>query len=375
MEMGVDIPNVGLVVNANVPPSVSNYRQRVGRAGRRGEAFAFATTFCRDLPWDQIAFDEPARFLSAPIAAPRVWLDSPALVERHVHAALLGAFLRVQRDDFNIRTSIGAFFGATDVADDPIAPNPPVEAFLSALRGDWADSPEISQDIGALTRGTVLDGRNVRNLITETTSGLGDASEALAGGVLQLLARAVAAAEPEVTAAFANRAKRMHGDFLLSELARRGFTPAYGFPVDVVSFDHLTGHRRDREDDQQTIAFGERRGGASRTLDVAIREYAPGAEVVVDGLVHLSEGVLPAWGAMADASGLEDLQHFWDCRSCRGFGLARIRPDICPHCDAPTLDLHPTLRPAGFLGRRPPHTGTRISATSLTKCRRFRLRE
>ena len=41
--------------------------------------------------------------------------------------------------------------------------------------------------------------------------------------MLQLLARAVAAAEPEVTAAFANRAKRMHGDFLLSELARRGF--------------------------------------------------------------------------------------------------------------------------------------------------------
>ena len=64
------------------------------------------------------------------------------------------------------------------------------------------------------------------------------------------------------------------------------------------------------------------------TLDVATAESdAPGAEVVVDGLVHLSEGVLPAWGAMADASGLEDLQQFWDCRSCRAFGLTRIRPD------------------------------------------------
>ena len=140
MEMGVDIPNVGLVVNANVPPSVSNYRQRVGRAGRRGEAFAFATTFCRDLPWDQIAFDEPVRFLSAPIAAPSVRLDSPSLVERHVHAALLGEFLRGKPVAFNIRTSIGAFFGATDLPDEPIAANPPVEAFLSALRGDWADS-------------------------------------------------------------------------------------------------------------------------------------------------------------------------------------------------------------------------------------------
>ena len=72
MEMGVDIPNVALVVNANVPPSVSNYRQRVGRAGRRGEAFAFAVTFCRDLPWDEIAFAAPPQYLAAPIAAPSV---------------------------------------------------------------------------------------------------------------------------------------------------------------------------------------------------------------------------------------------------------------------------------------------------------------
>jgi hypothetical protein len=57
MEMGVDIPNVRLVVNANVPPSVSNYRQRVGRAGRRGEPWAFAVTYCRDLPLDRAVFD------------------------------------------------------------------------------------------------------------------------------------------------------------------------------------------------------------------------------------------------------------------------------------------------------------------------------
>ena len=64
MEMGVDIPNVSLIVNANVPPSASNYRQRVGRAGRRGEAFASAMTFCRDLPLDWIVFDQPPRLFN-----------------------------------------------------------------------------------------------------------------------------------------------------------------------------------------------------------------------------------------------------------------------------------------------------------------------
>lgn len=49
---------------------------------------------------------------------------------------------------------------------------------------------------------------------------------------------------------------------MISELARRGFTPAYGFPVDVVAFDHVgrTG--------------GE--SGPSRPLDMAIRGTAAG---------------------------------------------------------------------------------------------------
>lgn len=358
MEMGVDIPNVGLVVNANVPPSVSNYRQRVGRAGRRGEAFAFATTFCRDLPWDQIAFDEPTQFLTTPIAAPAVRLDSPALVTRHVHAALLGTFLRGRPEGFSIRTSIGAFFGATDVSDEPVAPNAPVEAFISALRGEWAEDNELSSDMTELTRATVLDGRPALDLAAETAMALEALLVHWRAEHSELLAReAASSAEPEVSAAFSNRARRMRGEFLLSELARRGFTPAYGFPVDFVSFDHLSGVNRDRDGDQDSIAFGDRRGGTSRTLDVAIREYAPGAEVVVDGLVHLSEGVLPAWSASADASGLEDLQNFWECGACRAFGVARLVPETCLACESNSVQWHRTLRPSGFLGRRAPHTG------------------
>src|SRR6516162_7078945 len=101
----VDIPNVALVANANVPPSVSNYRQRVGRAGRRGEPWASATTFYRDLPRDHVVFQNPLKFLMARIAAPAVRLDSAPVVARHVHAALLGAFLRTSSDGLNIKTS------------------------------------------------------------------------------------------------------------------------------------------------------------------------------------------------------------------------------------------------------------------------------
>ena len=355
MEMGVDIPDVQLVANANAPPSVSNYRQRLGRAGRRGEPWAFGMTFCRDLPLDRILFDEPKRFLAARITAPAVRLDSPSLVRRHVHAALLGTFLRDLPKGFVLSASTGAFFGATEEIDAPFEEISVVDAFLRDLRGAWGQTDDLASELAYLTRGTVLEGRGASYLSAETAESFETILRRWRDEYREILERREAASEPEVKKAFATRARRMKGEFLLGELARRGFTPSYGFPVDVVAFDHLSGHNL--KGNHETITFGERRGGASRTLDIAVREYAPGAEIVVDGLVHRSEGVLPAWGAMADVSKLEDLQFFWECPYCRSCELARVVPGSCCECGTPDPRWKRTLRPAGFLGRHTPHTG------------------
>ncbi len=356
MEMGVDIPNVNLVVNANVPPSASNYRQRVGRAGRRGEAYASAMTYCRDLPLDWLVFSNPTRLLMAPIAAPMVRLDSVGLVQRHINAAFLGVFLR-QMGGMNVQASIGSFVGASDARDVETLQNPPADAFLAKLRSEWSNDPKIARDLSELTLGTALEGRDAPQLAATTAESFEKLLHHWRLEHEQLILRRDGANEEDAKRAFEYRARRMRGEFLLGELARRGFTPAYGFPVDVVSFDHLVGLDRREQMGSPAIAFGDQRGGASRTLDVAIREYAPGAEVVVDGLVHLSEGVRPAWEANADESGLEDLQHFWECRICRSFGLTRLEPESCPDCGSLTIRFHKTLRPSGFLGRRSPHTG------------------
>ena len=358
MEMGIDIPDVQLVVNGNAPPSIANYRQRLGRAGRRGEPWAFGMTFCRDLPLDRVVFDDPERFLAAPMRAPAVRLDSGALVGRHVHAALLGAFLRDQDEGVSPQASTGAFFGATDDAEHPVAEGAVADRFLDALRGAWGDSDVVASDLEYLTQGTVLEGSEMGYLTAETAEVFEKVLRRWRAEYADLLVRrdvANASSARDAQHALALRARRMKGEFLLGELARRGFTPSYGFPVDVVTFDHLSG--RDRRHGDGDVTFGDRRGGASRTLDMAIREYAPGAEIVVDGLVHRSEGILPAWSTTADASRLEDLQVFWECSACRAFGVERLWPESCPVCDAPNPRGRRSLRPAGFLGRRTPHTG------------------
>ncbi len=339
MEMGVDIPDVGLVVNTNVPPAPANYRQRIGRAGRRGEPWAMAFTFCKDLPLDRMIFDDPSRLLRAEVQAPRVRLDSAVLVQRHVNALLLGLFLR-GAGGLNVKTSIGTFFGALEDPDNPFQPGNVAEDFLIALKGDWAETDAVREALRVLVRGTGIEGRD--GLVARCEEAFSAMRNRWRAEYEQLLA--AQAAYPEVEAAhrlYRYRAKRMREEFMMTELARRGFTPSYGFPVDVVSFDHAG------SDSAET--------GPSRPMDMAIREFSPGCEVVIDGLVHRSDGILPTWGNRHDPSSIEDLRTLFTCRTCGAFGFTRHDIDECPRCQS-MIKREELLRPSGFLGTRKPHS-------------------
>ncbi|MEE3101145.1 MAG: helicase-related protein, partial [Pseudomonadota bacterium] len=366
MEMGVDIPNVRLVLNANAPPALSNYRQRVGRAGRRNEPWAFGVTFCRDLPLDRRAFYDPCAYLRQKIVAPKVLLDSPAQIARHANAMLLAAWLADATEGLRIQENVGAFLGATKTLEETPDHAAPIDAFIAALRGEWGAAPALADRIATLLRGSVLADEPPRRRMEATAEAADRFARRWRREHGALLERA-ALLDPDggrdggdAAMSLTLRAARMRGEFLVAELARRGFAPSDGFPTDVVAFDHRAGLRGEEGD--AAPAFGFRARGASRPLDIAIREYAPGAEVVIDGLVHMSEGVRPAWSAGTDASRLEDLGAFWRCERCGGAGMTSQSPETCPACGERVSHVRRTLRPAGFLGRRKPHSGYEMLA-------------
>ena len=350
MEMGVDIGGLSAVIMNNTPPSSANYLQRAGRAGRRGEGVSFAVTLCPSSPHGEQVFNNPLWPFTSTISVPRVGLDSERLVQRHVNALCLGTFLDA-RDARRLKT--GWFFGTDETGSSPGS------QFVEWCRSEAEENEALVSGLRRLVRGTASETRATARLLDRTAEVLAMAMEAWRREVDGLAKQAEefggeeADPVPPPILAIQRQLRRLEEEYLLRELANRQFLPGYGFPTGVVSFvpttiDDLKQKERDRESREE--ALSKRLGYPSRQMEMAIREYAPGAEIVMDGRVYQSAGVTLNWHippGVDNANEVQALRWVWRCLQCGATGDHISEPGRCPQCNG-HLDKEKYLEPAGF---------------------------
>ncbi len=353
-ELGVDVGDLQSVMLKNVPPTVGNYVQRAGRAGRRTDSAALVVTFAQRRSHDLTSYADPAMIIAGTVRPPVVPIDNPRIAQRHLFSIAFAAFFRQQFVySGSVFPSVESFFERNDAGVTPASlmepwlrskPNAVVKAVAEVIDSAIAGANELQW------------AEWTQELFDLLTLVSGDHSEEMA-----LYQAAIDAAYADKHGGYGDKLDRTRKTLqkmnLLGFLANRNLLPKYGFPVDTV------GMRTNASGTEVATQLD-----LTRDLSQAIFEYAPGATLVAGGYLWRSVGV-------ARRAGKENQsKHFRICQSCDRYSETLERDELpCAECGAaPTGMPNKYIEPRfGFLGdggiQRPGDSPPRVSWRGETR--------
>lgn len=314
-EMGIDIGKLENVFLRNVPPTPANYAQRAGRAGRRNDSSAFVLTFCGSNSHDYTYFDDPSKMIAGHIMPPKLKITNEKIILRHIMASCLGFFFRNNPEYFE-NVEMLVCNGGIEAFKAYLGSKPKeLEKYINEKILD--DNIRKEYDNFKWIDKLLNEDSELEHFYASTLNRINELTEA---EIQSSLNRDYIKSQY-----FSKEVDKIKSSRVINTLSSNCVIPKYGFPVDVVE---LNIYENGKLNDKYNL---------SRDLSIAISEYAPDSEIIVDDKKYTSRYILKP-----KSQNQFSMFFYYKCKNCERINVQESmtnKIESCQYCHTPYNDI------------------------------------